>query len=58
MDESLEIDEKLLNKMNDTFIELKSNTTNIIKNVNNIDSSLLMESINNLDNLMESIKDL
>ncbi len=51
-------DQELLNKVDNTFLELKSNANDITKNNNNIDPTLLMESIKNLDSLMDSIKDL
>jgi hypothetical protein len=44
--------------IDNTFIELKNNASNIFKNNNNIDNDALIASISNLDDLMKSIQKL
>lgn len=46
-----------IEKSFDSFIELKTSSLNI-KNKDNIDNSIILESINKLDNLLDTIKNL
>jgi len=52
----LKLDE--LKNIDNSFIELKNSAKNIISNSNDIDSSVIMNSIYKLDDLMNSIKNL
>jgi hypothetical protein len=52
----LKLDE--LKNIDNSFIELKNSAKNIISNSNDIDTSVIMDSIHNLDELMNSIKNL
>ena len=47
-----------IQNIDNTFIELKQNANNIIKDGDNIDSEALLASMNNLDELMKSIQNL
>jgi hypothetical protein len=51
-------EDKALQNIDNTFIELKQNANNIIKDGDNIDQEVLKASINQLDELMKSIQDL
>lgn len=43
---------------NNTFIDLKITANEILKDTNNINTDLIMESISNLDNLLDAINNL